>query len=98
MSATGAYIDKVALNLYSGPGRTSIDIDDLKVDGIVAAKAVLHEHVEVVRDKKVHGVSAFEQATDKKRSLVVRDGTVLLVKNNPSLPRSFSITVSRSII
>ena len=83
VSATGAYIDKVALNLYSGPGRTSIDIDDLKVDGIVAAKAVLQEHVEVVRDKKVHGVSAFEQATDKKRSLVVRDGTVLLVKKQP---------------
>jgi len=83
VSATGAYIDKVALNLYSGPGRTSIEIDDLKVDGIVAAKPVLHEHVEVVRDKKVRGASAFEQATDKKRSLVVRDGTALLVKKQP---------------
>ena len=44
---------------------------------------MLHEHVEVVRDKKVRGASAFEQATDKKRSLVVRDGTVLLVKKQP---------------
>lgn len=83
VSATGAYIDKVVLNLYSGPGQTSIDIDDLKVNGIVAAKPVLHEQVEVVPDSNVRKASAFEPATDKKRSLVVRDGTVLLVKKQP---------------
>ena len=83
VSATGAYVDKVALNLYSGPGRTSIDIDDLKVDGVVAAKPVLHEYLEVDRDSKVRRASAVEQVTDKKRSLVVRDGTVLLVKKQP---------------
>ena len=83
VSATGAYIDKVVLNLYSGAGETSIDIDDLKVDGIVAAKPVLAKKTDVVRDDKVRGVAAFEQETDKKRSLVVRDGTVLLVKKQP---------------
>ncbi len=83
VSATGAYIDKVVLNLYSGPGQTSVDIDDLKVDGIVAAKPVLNEQVAIVRDGNVRGVSALESATDKKRSLVVRDGTVLLVNKQP---------------
>ena len=84
VSATGAYIDKVVLNLYCGAGETSIDIDDLKVDGIVAAKQVLHEQVEAVRDNKVRGAAAFDVLNDdKKRSLVVRDGTVLLVKKQP---------------
>ena len=83
VSAAGAYVDKVALNLYSGAGVTSVDIDDLKVDGIVAAKPVLHEQVEVVRDDKVRRAAAFQADSDKKRSLVVRDGTVLLVKKQP---------------
>ena len=83
VSATGAYIDKVVLNLYSGAGETTVDIDDLKVDGIVAAKPVLAKQVDVVRDSKVHAASAFETQADKKRSLVVRDGTVLLVKKQP---------------
>ena len=83
VSATGAYIDKVVLNLYSGAGETSIDIDDLKVDGIVAAKPVLTKQANIVRDDKVRGVAAQEIQADKKRSLVVRDGTVLLVKKQP---------------
>ena len=83
VSATGAYIDKVVLNLYSGAGETSIDVDDLKVDGIVAAKPVLAKQVDVVRDNQVRGAAAYEPQTDKKRSLVVRDGTVLLVKKQP---------------
>ena len=82
VSATGAYIDKVVLNLYSGAGETSIDIDDLKVEGIVAAKPVLAKQV-IVRDDKVQGAAAFEPQADKKQSLVVRDGTVLLVKKQP---------------
>ena len=83
VSDTGAYVDKVVLNVYSGAGETSIDIDDLKVDGIVAAKPVLAKQVDPIRDDKVRGAAAFEPQSDKKRSLVVRDGTVLLVKKQP---------------
>ena len=82
VSATGAYIDKVVLNLFSGAGETSIDIDDLRVEGVVAAKPVLAKQA-VVRDSQVRGAAAFEPQDDKKRSLVVRDGTVLLVKKQP---------------
>ena len=83
VSATGAYVDKVVLNVYSGAGETSIDIDDLKVDGIVVAKPVLTKPAKVVRDDKVRSAAAYEPQADKKRSLVVRDGTVLLVKKQP---------------
>ena len=83
VSSTGAYIDKVVLNLYSGAGETSIDIDDLKVDGIVAAKSIATKQADIVRDSKVRGAAAFEPQSEKKRSLVVRDGTVLLVKKQP---------------
>ena len=82
VSATGAYVDKVVLNLYSGAGETTVDIDDLKVDGIVAAKPVSTKRA-IVRDNKVRPVAAFESQTGKKSSLVVRDGTVLLVKKQP---------------
>ena len=88
VSARGAYIDKVVLNLYSGPGDTTVDIDDLRVDGVVAAKPVIASRsASTVRDDKVQAASGVEADSDKKRSLVLRDGTVLLVKKQPFFAR-----------
>jgi hypothetical protein len=84
VTAKGAYVDKVVLNLYSGPGETTVDIDDLKVDGVVEAKPVIASRsAAVVRDRQVKAASGIQADSDKKPSLVLRDGTVLLVKKQP---------------
>lgn len=84
-----AYIDKVVLNLYTGPGETDVQIDDLRVGGIVAADRIAERVSTIGRikhDTAVQPASAGRE-TDKQKSLVVRDGTVLLVKKKPFFPR-----------
>ena len=84
-----AYVDKVVLNLYTGTGETNVQIDDLKLDGIVAADRVAHQvslQGTIRRDDQVRLTRA-EESLEKPTSLVVRDGTVLLVKKKPFFPR-----------
>ncbi len=83
-----AYVDKVVLNLYAGAGRTSVRVDDLKLSGIVSAENLAQSVATlgtIKRDGDVKRASA--QVTEKQKSLVQRDGTVLLVKNTPFFPR-----------
>jgi hypothetical protein len=84
-----AYIDKVVLNLYTAADENEVQIDDLKVDGIVAADQIARNTVQVdrvYRDAQVQTVG-LETPLEKQESLVVRDGTVLLVKKKPFFPR-----------
>ncbi|MFT7631620.1 MAG: hypothetical protein ACI87E_002658 [Mariniblastus sp.] len=84
-----AYLDKVVLNLYTGPGEINVQIDDLKLNGIVAADAVAQRTESgrnVIKDNNTRSAS-FTQDEGKHQSLVVREGTVLLVKKKPFFPR-----------
>lgn len=96
INANNAYVDKVVLNLYCGEGRTVVQIDDLKVDGIVDAsnlansvdfQAKTHHDAQVQRVGMVDVLQEGVRSSNKERSLVVRDGTVLLVGDRPFLPR-----------
>ena len=84
-----AYIDKVVLNLYTGPGTSNVQIDDLKVSGIVSA-ASIEKRIATLGTIRVDSniqKAGMVQDTEKRQSLVVRDGTVLLVKKKPFLPK-----------
>ena len=83
-----AYVDKVVLNLYTEAGENEVQIDDLTIDGIVAADQVaqtLARTDDVHRDSQVRTVG-LDGPLEKQESLVVRDGTVLLVKKKPFFP------------
>ena len=83
-----AYVDKVVLNLYVGAGETTVQIDDLKLNGIVSADNVAERTnggMNVIGDAVAQ--AGFNQASEKHDSLVVRDGSVLLVKKKPFFPR-----------
>ena len=93
VSQRDAYIDKVVLNLYTGPGTTKVQIDDLRLKGMVSATSIA-DSVRTVgtvkRDSEVRQTSASSAVAtppEKQQSLVTRDGTVLLVKNKPFFPR-----------
>jgi len=101
VNSTDAYIDGVILNLYTGTGETVIQIDDLKVDGIVDATGIARRVTtgEMVRYDSGLALASYAQAADstspsptssaseKHPSLVVRDGTILLVAKKPFMPR-----------
>ncbi len=84
-----AYIDKIVLNLYTGAGDSLVQVDDLKVDGVVAADKlaakVALENGDIHRDPSVQVAGSTEPA-ERHKSLVIRDGTVLLVKKKPFFP------------
>jgi hypothetical protein len=93
-----AYVDKIVLNIYTGPGESTVQIDDLIVDGIVSAKSLAdqvkqtgHIHSGIAQNKTNDDpnvvATSFIQDSDKQPSLVKRDGTVLLVKDKPFMPR-----------
>lgn len=93
ISQRDAYVDKVVLNLYTGPGTTKVQIDDLRLKGIVSAARVadsVRTIGAVKKDSEVQQASfagSLTASPEKQESLVQRDGTVLLVKNKPYFPR-----------
>lgn len=93
VSARDAYVDQIVLNLHCGAGRTIVQVDDLKVDGTVDAKKIA-EHVRIRGtiqpqnpDSPTVALASLNRTVEKQPSLVVRDGTVLLVKKKPFFPR-----------
>ena len=87
ISRQGAYVDKLAINAYQGPGPNRIDFDDLRLDGRVAAKA-FDAAEEIVRDPNFSLASAQEEQT-KPKALVTRKGTMLLAKGKPFFPKNY---------
>jgi hypothetical protein len=86
-----AYVDRVVLNLYSGPGEHDALIDNVEINGLVPVKPAgdlpssAQAGVPMV-DSHVRTIAAF--STGKKRpSIVQRDGTVLIVNDRPLLPK-----------
>ena len=93
VSARDAYVDQIFLNLHCGVGKTIVQIDDLKVDGTVDAKRIadqvrIHGTLDAVApDSSKVELASMNRAIEKQPSLVVRDGTVLLVRKKPFFPR-----------
>lgn len=88
VSAQSAYIDLVVLNIYTSPGNQSIDIDDLKVEGIVSADPMntLAAGSNVHFDPSVRP-AAFVQQVGNSNSHVRRNGTVIEANGKPLFTR-----------
>ncbi len=82
-----AYIDRVVVNLYSGPGDHDIQIDNLEINGLVPVKQtpVAKAMLASAADPHVRQVARIA-SRDKRPSLVDRDGTVLIVDKRPFFP------------
>ena len=88
-----AYIDQLLLNVYTGPGKSQTRIDHMKLDGVVEASEVAKQHFiadDSVRNitSTIDGVPGVRQVSATSgKSLVVRDGTVILVNQKPFFPK-----------
>ena len=96
-----AFVDRVVLNVYTGAGEHSVEIDDLRLNGIVEANRVSNRVPgSLIYDPAVQKASANllhptnssarpnnVQSTEKRPSHIVRDGTVMLVNKRPFFPR-----------
>lgn len=97
ISPNNAYIDQIALGLHCGPETTTVDIDWVSVDGIVEADQIAQQVEAATKtrlDTMVRGVGFIEAIQDgrepvneKRKSLIVRDGTVLLIDKTPFMAR-----------
>ncbi|HEX4130756.1 MAG TPA: hypothetical protein VHZ24_11995 [Pirellulales bacterium] len=77
-----AFIDCLLLNVYSGPGRLALWIDDLEVDGIVDASAP-------ATGPPVAAASSSGATLERQRRATVEfNGSVLLVEGRPFFPRA----------
>lgn len=85
ISRKGAYVDKVAVNMYQGAGQCQIDIDDLRLDGRVAATPFRDD--DRIRDSRVAPTVFQQQEKSKPEALVTRKGTVVMAKGKPFFPR-----------
>lgn len=86
VSSQSAYIDLVVLNVYTGPGKQQVDIDDLKVKGIVSADQVDAAALPMVHfDSAVRPASYLQQRSSN--ALVRRNGTVIETKGKPFFAR-----------
>ena len=93
VSLRDAYIDQLLLNVYTGKGRSRVQVDHLKLDGVVEAIEIASR--QTVSDPGVRKVDstiedrpAVRQASATfGKSLVVRDGTVILVNDKPFFPK-----------
>jgi hypothetical protein len=90
VDAREAYVDRVLLNMYGGPGVTSAWIDDLEVVGMVPVTAVT-----AVADHEAQGAGPTLLMQDlppvwaggQSVPTVALDGPLLLVGNKPFFPR-----------
>ena len=90
IDAKEAYVDRVVINLYSGPGEHDIQIDNLEINGLVpvnqmAQMAATKRSLLPIADPNVRQVAAIT-SREKRPSLVDRDGTVLIVGKRPFFP------------
>lgn len=88
VSAQSAYIDLLVLNVYTNAGQQQVEIDDLKVEGIVSADSVDSS----IADLKVHydpsvSPAAYIQQVAEANSHVRRNGTVIEVNGKPLFAR-----------
>ena len=87
IDAKEAYVDRVVINLYSGPGEHDVQIDNLEINGLVPVNqlAASKRSLLPITDPNVRQVAAIT-SREKRPSLVDRDGTVLIVNKRPFFP------------
>ncbi len=88
-----AYVDQLMLNVYTGQGKSSVQIDHLKLDGVVEASEIAKKQytaddsVRNIRSVIKDGSGIRQASSTAGKSLVVRDGTVILVNEKPFFPK-----------
>ena len=87
IDAKEAYVDRVVINLYSGPGDHDVQIENLEVNGLVPVNQLEASKRSLlpITDPNVRQVTAVT-SREKRPSLVDRDGTVLIVGKRPFFP------------
>lgn len=87
-----AYVDKVVLNIYTGPGSSTVWIDDLQIDGAVEATVadqVLFDMPHQKTDLPVQiQTVGYAQNETRRPSLAQTNNTVLEVRGQPFFARS----------
>ncbi len=93
VSLRDAYIDQLSLNVCTGKGKSLVQIDNLKIDGVVEAtqiagrQAITSDSVGNIETAINEGHGLRQVSKTSGQSLVVRDGTVLLVNEKPFFPK-----------
>ncbi len=96
VSIQNAYVDQVILNLYTSRGTSTVAIADVKTTGVASADAIAKQvavHGAIADDGKLAITdndvrpAGYELATERQKSLVVRNGSVLEIQGTPFFPR-----------
>ncbi len=90
VDAREAYVDRILLNVYGGPGVTNVLVDDLEVSGIVSPQGKASTVSAVTRVPGPIGAPHDPPLTWAGRSgvpKVERSGSLLLVDGKPFFPR-----------
>ncbi len=88
-----AYVDRLVLNLYGGPGQTSVRIDDLQATGLVARSPQPDRQHPAWRGTPAHPASSGSSSGSRggeRRSFMPQaslSGSLLMVAGQPVLPR-----------
>lgn len=77
VDVTDAYVDRLVLNLYSGPGLTEVWVDDLEVGPVIDTKPVANTG---------RGVTA-RPAVNRRTAVISLEGNKLFVSGKPFFPR-----------
>ena len=86
-----AYVDRVVLNLYTHPGSSLVETDDLRLSGVVDASAVANDRPVSETTKPKADLNVMQASAmidiEKQPALARRDGTLLMVRQRPFFPR-----------
>ena len=104
VETTGAYLDKLVLNVFTGTGASTVWIDDVAVEGSIAASPQFVNSTinsgnrangsfrsNAIRDSNVRPASFNQEFNDqagKRPSLTKTNGTILEVRSKPFFVRS----------
>ena len=77
VDVSDAYVDRLVLNAYSGPGLTKIWVDDLEVGPVLETKPVT---------PPTRGITG-RPAVNRRTAVVSLEGNKLLVSGKPFFPR-----------
>lgn len=90
-----AYLDQIWLNIYTGKGQSIVQVENLELEGVVEASRITEQSQNNLADNNATSIdtltndgSVVSQASASSgKSLVVRDGTVILVNEKPFFPK-----------
>jgi len=88
-----AYIDQLWLNIYTGKGESIVQVENMKLEGVVEASSIASQHeiadnsTRVIETSPADGSAVQQASKTDAESLVERDGTVILVNKKPFFPK-----------